>query len=224
MTVSPATPWPGWLRFIQPGVLTLFVRFWHRCRGELSPLPPDGPVLLVANHASHVDPGFVQACCPRPVCFFQARECYEVPLLCWLFRRVGCIPVRRGVSDVGGVREALRRLRQGEVVCLFPEGEVGDAGGGTVGRGKTGAALLALRSGAPVFPARILGGPRSRHPIGAWLWPSPGVRIILGPQVELARYRGRRITRQILREVTDLIMRHIDELGTTRHGHSAGAA
>jgi 1-acyl-sn-glycerol-3-phosphate acyltransferase len=83
-----------------------------------------------------------------------------------------------------------------------------------VGRGKPGAALLALRSKAPVYPARITGGPSSRHWVGAWLWPSRGVRVAFGPAVDLSPYYGRRITRQLLRGVTDLLMEKIEALGS----------
>jgi 1-acyl-sn-glycerol-3-phosphate acyltransferase len=93
-----------------------------------------------------------------------------------------------------------------------------------VGRGKPGVALLALRSKAPVYPARITGGPSSRHWVGAWLWPSQGVRVTFGPAVDLSPYYGRRITRQLLREVTDLFMEKIEALGPRGRADAAGVA
>jgi 1-acyl-sn-glycerol-3-phosphate acyltransferase len=207
----------AWLRWGPPCFETLeilvmgwFARAWHRCvRCGPCTLPADGPAILVANHPSHADPAFLMACCPRPLCFLQARECYDLFLLRRLFRRVGCIPVSRGRPDFSAVRLALERLRHGAVVCLFPEGEVGEAGVDRVGEGKSGAALLALRSRAPVIPAHISGGPRTRSMVGAWLWPSPGVRVTFGPPIDLSTYYGCRIDHKRLREVTVLIARRI---------------
>jgi 1-acyl-sn-glycerol-3-phosphate acyltransferase len=211
LSVGPS-PAVDWFEFLELRALPLFFRLWHRCSGGPPPFPENGPAILIANHPSHADPGSLLACCRRHLCFLQARECYEVRPLRWLFRRAGCIPVSRAVPDFAAVRRALQLLQRGAVVCLFPEGEVGAAGGDTVGAGKPGAALLALRSRAPVYPARIFGGPRSRHPVGAWLWPSPGVRVIFGQAVDLAPFYGCRITRGVLRTVTDLLMAHVDAL------------
>ncbi len=216
LAVAALAAWVRWgprcFDALEVLVMGWFGRAWHRCvRCGPCTLPEQGPAILVANHPSHADPAFLMACCPRPLCFLQARECYDVFLLRRLFRRVGCIPVFRGRPDLAAIRLALERLRQGAVVCLFPEGEVGEAGGG-VGEGKAGAALLALRSRAPVIPAYIHGGPRTRSMVRAWLWPSPGVRVAFGPPIDLSPYYGRRIDHQCLREATALIVQQIAKL------------
>src|SRR5206468_10604659 len=78
--------------------------------------------------------------------------------------------------------------------------------------GKTGAAFLALKSRAPVYPAHIDGGPRSRRLLRDWLWPSRGARVVFGPPIDLSAYYGRPVTHQLLREVTAVIMRRLGEL------------
>jgi 1-acyl-sn-glycerol-3-phosphate acyltransferase len=168
--------------------------------------------VVIANHPSHADPAFLLASSPRPLLFLQARECYEVFLLRWLFRWVGCIPVARDGRDIAGLRLALRHLRQGAVVCLFPEGDVHPAGSQGITQFKGGAALLALRTGAPVIPAWIEGGPTTRHMLAAWLLPSRGVHVVFGPPVDLSAYRGRPITRQRLRQVTALLSERLNDL------------
>jgi 1-acyl-sn-glycerol-3-phosphate acyltransferase len=190
-----------------------FARTWHRCSPDgPCTLPGAGPAILVANHPSHADPAFLIASSPRLLCFLQARECYDILLLRRLFRRVGCIPVSRDAPDLAAIRLALKRLREGKVVCLFPEGDVGEAGGDRVAPGKSGAALLALRSGAPVIPAHIRGGPRTRNLLWAWFWPSTGVRVVFGPPIDLSSFRGRRLDRHCLRQATARIMEGIAAL------------
>ncbi len=201
---------PACFEYLEVRVMGWFGRTWHHCACDgPCTLPAEGPAILVANHPSHADPAFLMACCPRRLGFLQARECYDVFLLRRLFRLAGCIPVSRGRPDLAAVRQALERLRAGEVVCLFPEGEVGEAGGERGPSGKCGAALLALRSGAPVIPAHITGGPRTRSMVLAWLRPSAGVRVAFGPAVDLSSFAGRRLDRRCLREATARIMERI---------------
>jgi 1-acyl-sn-glycerol-3-phosphate acyltransferase len=202
-----------WFDFLELNAMYLFARLWHGCASsEKDPLPATGPVLVIANHPCHADPAFLLANCSRPLGFLQARECYEVFLLRRLFRRVGCIPVARTGRDISGIRTALRRLREGAALCVFPEGEVTPPDSVPARPVKSGAALLALHSRAPVFPAFIGGCPRNYHLLGAWLWPSRGVRVIFGPAVDLSAYLGRPIERRLLEEVTRVFMRSIDAL------------
>ncbi len=203
-----------WFDFLEQRLMYGFTRVWHRCTAAgPNTLPRTGPAILICNHSSHADPGFLAGTSPRKLHFLQAKECYEVFLLRWLFEKAGCIPIARDGRDVAGLRLALRRLAEGAVVCIFPEGEVCPAGWGRLAPGKPGVALLALRSRAPVIPALITDGPRTRVMPRAWLCPSRGVRVTYGPPVDLSAYYGRRIDRKLLDEVTALLMQRIADLG-----------
>jgi len=202
-----------WFDGFELTMMRFFARLWHRCSSTgPDPLPAAGPAIIIANHPSHADPAFLLASCRRPICFLQARECYEVFLLRWLFDRVGCIPVARDGQDIAAVRQALRCLQEGKVLGIFPEGDLTPVAGFGTGEGKGGAALLALRSRAPVYPVWIAGGPRHGFMVRDWLWPSGGVRVHFGPPLDLTGYQGRPITHQLLKEVTELFMRHISQL------------
>ncbi len=141
-----------------------YVRLFHRLESSLGardPLPPDGPVLVVANHQSGVDPFFVAVLTGRPVHFLMAREYYEIPVLRWLFKGLGCIPVNRDGNDLGATKAALGLLRAGKVVGIFPQGGIREASD-DLGEGKSGVALLALKTGASVVPFYIADAPA--HP------------------------------------------------------------
>lgn len=113
-----------------------------------SPLP-DGGVLLLPNHLTWVDALVLQMSCARPIRFLVDEEIYKRRFLNPLLRLFGALPVssKRASLAVKGAAEALKR---GEVVCLFPEGEI--SRNGTLLRLKRGFELICRESGAPVVP------------------------------------------------------------------------
>ena len=186
-----------------------YARLVHRFQSNgPAPLPIKGSAILVANHTCSADPAFLTAGCSRPLSFFIAREFYAFPLLRTLFESIHAVPVTRHGKDVTAVRVGLRRLRQGRVLCIFPEGDLSNAGRGRPRPGKAGIALLALRSRAPVFPAWIEGGPQTSRLATAWLRPSR-VRVVFGPEVDLSAYYERPIDRKLLNEVRELLMSRV---------------
>ena len=122
-------------------------------------VPAAGPVLLVANHSSFLDPPLVGGMAPRPVSFMAKAELFRVPLLGWLISRLNARPVRREGADAGALRTALRILQEGNALLLFPEGTRGPEG--TLREPKPGAAMLAVLSGATVVPVFIRGSGRA---------------------------------------------------------------
>ena len=121
-----------------------------------TPLPATGPAIVVANHVSGLDPFLLLAACKRPLRFLVAREEYERPILNWLFRASGCIPVDRVGRPEKALREALRALQQGEAIAIFPHGRIllDDELPHKI---KGGVARLAIWSEATIYPVRIDG-------------------------------------------------------------------
>ena len=116
-------------------------------------MPPDGPVIIAANHLSHIDPAFIMTATSREVSYLSKQEHFEGRLRGALFGRMGVIPVDRDgdASDALGAAEAV--LRDGGAVGIFPEGT--RSRDGQPGRGRTGAARLAAATGAAVVPVAI---------------------------------------------------------------------
>jgi 1-acyl-sn-glycerol-3-phosphate acyltransferase len=205
------------VHFVGLGLVRMYARVWHGLTWNgPAPLPAKGPAILIANHTCSADPAFLQAGCRRPLSFLIAREYYrDLPWARRLFDYLGAVPVGRNGRDVAAVRQGLLRLSEGRVLCIFPEGGLHAAGRGRMRRGKGGAALLALRSRAPVYPAFISRGPGHRNVPRAWLLPSR-TSIIYGPAVDLSAYYDRPIDRRLVEEVTALLMQRIAELGPPR--------
>jgi 1-acyl-sn-glycerol-3-phosphate acyltransferase len=145
----------AWLNWLD-GFNRLFCRVYHRLPLIELPLPEKGGAIVVSNHISGLDPLLMLASSSRPLRFLIAREQYERWGLQWLFRAVGCIPVDRENSPEKAMRQAIKALRDGEVVALFPHGKI-HLDSDPPRKIKAGAARLASLAGLPLIPLRISG-------------------------------------------------------------------
>jgi len=147
----------------------LRVLFSLSCRIRVvayEPLPKGRGYLLVANHISHFDPPIIGTYIGARVEWVAMAELFHGPVLQALFSGLGVIPVDRMGTDRGAVRaafrEAARRLKEGRVIGIFPEGGIRDGAASIINGAemKEGAMSLALIAGAPVLPCVILGSER----------------------------------------------------------------
>jgi len=163
----------------------LYTRVYHTLDVR-SPqrLPDSGPAILICNHTSSLDPHLIQACCPRLITWMMAKEYYELPVLNTLLRILGVIPVTRSGRDMSATRAALRALENGQILGVFPEGKIETTR--NLLPFQTGAAMMAMKSGVPVFPAYLDGTQRGREMVPALLLPQHAT-IAFGPQVVLNR-------------------------------------
>ncbi len=136
-------------------------------------VPRSGPVLLASNHLGVLDGPFLLAFAPRMVHALVKREMFVGNTARGL-HAVGQIPVERNATDPLAVRTALRVLRDGRVLAIYPEGT---RGAGDFSRMRSGVAYLALATGAPVVPVACLGTRIAG--IGIEQLPPKGTRIDL---------------------------------------------
>lgn len=175
-----------------------FGRGYHGLRlMNACPLPTSGPAILICNHTSGLDPCLLQAASSRLITWMMAREYYELPIVRTICRISGMIPTSRNGRDVAAMRTALRALEEGAIVGIFPEGRIETDG--QLLPFHPGVAMLALRAGAPVYPARLEGSQRGRSMTSAFLMPGRS-QVRFGPPVELAAGEP---TRQALGIVTE---------------------
>lgn len=170
-------------------LLRFVARCYHdACRVGRCTLPTNGGAVLAATHVSGIDPLVLQAACQRRLRWMIAREYYEIRGLGWVYRLAGCIPVNRDGRDAAATRAAIRRLRAGEVITIFPAGRINLPGEPPPDL-KEGAAVLALLAGVPIVPARITG--LSHRGVAAdWLRPHRGVRVEFGPPIDVSDLSG----------------------------------
>jgi 1-acyl-sn-glycerol-3-phosphate acyltransferase len=120
----------------------------------LENVPVGQPVILCANHTNNLDPPLLGSpLVGRRVHYMAKAELFEVPVLGWVLPRISAYPVKRGGVSKESIRLSLKLLEENSIIGIFPEGTRSNAGG----IGKKGAASLALKSGAIVVPAAIIG-------------------------------------------------------------------
>jgi 1-acyl-sn-glycerol-3-phosphate acyltransferase len=122
-------------------------------------IPPAGPLVVVSNHQSHLDPPLLGVGFPWRLNYFARKSLFVSPLFGWFMASFDAIPVDREKSPLSGMRETLRRLKRGEALLMFPEGS--RSWDGEIGPMMGGFALLAMRSKAAVLPAAIEGAFRA---------------------------------------------------------------
>jgi 1-acyl-sn-glycerol-3-phosphate acyltransferase len=128
---------------------------WFRFRYKGSArVPAAGPVLLVSNHQSHLDPVLVGVACRRPVGALARHSLFIGPFG-WLIRTIGAVPIDRGRGGVAGFKAALSMLRGGQVLLVFPEGT--RTADGRLRPFHAGFCALARRSDATIAPVAIAG-------------------------------------------------------------------
>ena len=110
---------------------------------------PAGGFLLVPNHISWVDALVLQLACPRPIRYVIDQEYYHKPILHPILQALGCIPINARHS-YAGVRTAAEKIAEGEIVCVFPEGQLERTG--VLLRLQRGYELIARHAKAQVVP------------------------------------------------------------------------
>jgi 1-acyl-sn-glycerol-3-phosphate acyltransferase len=144
-------------------ILTTVIKFVFSGMGiikvsGLENLPSSGPVILAANHMTNFDVFPMQFAINRSIYYMGKAELFQNPLLDALLRRLGGFPVYRGARDNWAMLHSKRVLEAGQVLGIFPEGSRNRGKG--LRPGKSGAARLALETGAPVVPVGVDGSHR----------------------------------------------------------------
>ncbi|WP_042385074.1 lysophospholipid acyltransferase family protein [Streptacidiphilus melanogenes] len=215
----------------KPPLFALTKRDWSGYEN----IPAEGGFLTAINHNSYLDPlvyGHFQYDSGRPARFLAKAGVFKLPVIKQILHGARMIPVYRGSTDATqAFRAAIDAVDSGECVAFYIEGTLTRDPELWPMTGKTGAARVALTTGAPVIPVAQWGaheimpryakggkGNRRFKP-----FPRKTVRVVAGPPVDLDRWRGQEITSTVLREATDAIMDDITALLEQLRGEKAPA-
>jgi 1-acyl-sn-glycerol-3-phosphate acyltransferase len=195
--------------WLSKSALHVYCLLWHRLRIEnREAVPGTGPVLLVANHTSYLDPPLIGIGCRRWVGYLAQAGLAKFAPLRWWLRQVGVTLIDRNAPSKDALRLLAGCLAAGEVVGLFPEGT--RSRDGAVGEFRSGVEFLVRRTGATVVPIGIDGAFRA-FPRGRWLprptrivvrhgEPWPAERVLAPGGISALRARVAELARAPLRE------------------------
>lgn len=188
---------------VRVGLIRLSVEGSENC-------PLSGPVFLMSNHQSNLDPPLVAWSIPRPTSIPGKMSLFAVPVLGWILRRVGAFPVDRSTADVGSIRRSVAVLRRHGVLSMFPE--MSRTRSGQIGPFAPALTKIAIRERVPILPVGIAGMrnvlapgmrlPRLRSPMA----------VYVGRPFDLAEYYDRRLTAQDVEEATAIVRGHVLDL------------
>ncbi len=146
--------------FLMRFIVWILVNTVYRLRTEgLENIPDEGPVVVVCNHVSFMDALVVIGCCRRPIRFVMDHQIFKIPVLSFVFRTAGAIPIAPARENREILEQAYDRvaayLEEGEVVGIFPEGQL--TKDGEIGSFKSGIERIIRRTSAPVVPMALRG-------------------------------------------------------------------
>ena len=186
-------------------------RYWDFDLHGYERLPAEGPAILCPNHVSFIDSVFVAASVPRNISFVGKAEYMDSWKTKYIFPMLGMIPIDRtgGSKARAALDTAARVLERGELFGIYPEGT--RTRDGNLHKGRTGAARLAIETGAPIFPVGIVGTDRALPPDS--VRPRRGkIKISIGRPVRPERYAQMPERHRAYRAMIDEVMFEIREL------------
>jgi len=212
---------------VKPPLVILFKRDW---RG-MEHIPQDGGFITAINHNSYLDPlsyAHYQYNTGRVPRFLAKAGLFKHGFVGTMLRGTGQIPVYRETTDAThAFRAAVDAINKGECVAFYPEGTLTRDPQLWPMLAKTGAARLALATGAPVIPVAQWGANEAMPPYAKEnklrLFPRKTLKVLAGPPVDLSAFYDREPTSEVLRAATDAIMAAITELLAEVRGEPAPA-
>lgn len=196
----------------------LLLRLYFRIRLEgRENVPKEGGCIIVANHTSFLDPFLLGVFTPRPIHFVMYAIYYSYWLFHWYCKRTYCLPVKKDGKDIASLKQALRVLKDGAVLGIFPEGERSFTG--QLQPPEPGTALIALKAKVPIVPVGIRGAYEAL-PRGA-KFPKPGtITLTFGTPFRIEEYVAldeKNTTADIHQDVMAVIMNKIAEVCSAPH-------
>jgi 1-acyl-sn-glycerol-3-phosphate acyltransferase len=187
--------------------LVVLLAISYRVQGREN-VPAQGPLLVVANHVSVADPVLIGISLNRRVVFMAKEELFTNWFYSYIIRSFGAFPVSRGHSSRDALRQAVRILKRGGVLGMFPEGK--RSTDGCLMPPMDGAALVACHTRSRVLPIGIIGSEVIRG--YGWIWRRPKVTMVIGrpfylpgPEPALKKEQLPESSRMIMQNIAALL-------------------
>jgi len=180
-----------------------FYKFMFKIEIEgLENIPKDKNFLVVPNHLSYYDPPLIAVFLPLEMAYMAKESLFHVPVVSSVIKAFGAFPVKKTGNDIAAVKLAIKILKDGKSLTIFPEG-MRVKTPGVLGEGKQGAAMIAAKAGVGFLPVGINTTYKFRSKL----------KLTVGEYIDLSEYYDKRLTSETLQKITDeMLMPRIAEL------------
>ena len=185
-------------RFLQNLTLSSFANF--EVTGAEN-VPPMGPLIIVSNHMSNIDPSILSCSINRRLKFLAKDTLFKGFPMSQMLNAYGAYPIRRGRPDIEAIRWATNQLKKDVALVVFPEGTRNN---GKMIKGKIGTARLIQMTQSTIIPVGITGTERLQH-IGRVINPTGNIKVNIGTPFSLPTIDGH-LTKDIFESLTEIIM------------------
>lgn len=198
----------NWVWWSCQMLLRMVFAVWLRYRARsVDSIPAAGGGLILSNHQSFLDPLLIGLPLVRPISYLARDSLFRVPVIGWILRNTYVMPINRDAVSTAGLKETLRRMEQGYLVGVFPEGT--RSADGAVGLFKPGFIALVRRMKLPIYPVGIAGANRALGR-GSWFLKPRHVCVVFGEplmpeQIEPLTVKGRE------QELVDFVRNRVAE-------------
>ena len=198
----------------------IVTRLWDLELSGYERLPTEGPAILCPNHISFLDSAFLTFTLPRNISFVGKAEYMDSWKTKYLFPALGMIPIDRsgGEKSNAALDAAEAVLKRGELFGIYPEGTRSRTG--KLGKGRTGAARLAMSVGCPIYPVGIIGTDEIQPPDAKAPKLRKSAQIRIGRPIKPERYMSRGPEHLAWRSMIDEVMFEIRELSGQEYVHA----
>jgi 1-acyl-sn-glycerol-3-phosphate acyltransferase len=171
---------------------------WRRRVIGIENIPKTGGVLIAPNHRSVADPPIVGSAVNRPMFFMAKQELFDVPVFGWFMHRTNSFPVKRGEQDMGAFRKALKYLKDGVPVLIFPEG--GRSRKEAFREARPGLGMFACMAQVPAIPVRVINSDK--------LFEFRPIKVIFGKPI----YPPKEYTKDDYQEFSETVLEAVKKL------------
>ncbi|MDO4744342.1 MAG: lysophospholipid acyltransferase family protein [Clostridia bacterium] len=187
-------------------VVRLFYKALFKIEIEgVEKIPTDRNFIVTPNHLSNFDPPLIAAFLPADRAYMAKASLFKVPVVAQVIKAFGAFPVKSG-EGMSAVRTAIKILREGKSLVIFPEGRRVRTRG-ILGKGKQGAVLIGAKTGVGILPVGIEATYKFRS----------RVKVTVGDYIDLSEYSEKKLTTEDIQNITDtVVMERIAELSGAR--------
>ena len=199
-------------------IIPPIVNLWVKEINGIKNIPKKGPFIIAANHASYLDHMIIASNfvlrLNKKIHFLSKKEHFDSPFKAAWHRYAGAIPLDREKGGKEALEWAIKALKKGKIAAIHPEGTRTLTG--KLQKGKTGIARLALAAKAPVLPIGLI-GTFEILPKGKYIPKFKKAVMNIGKLMAFGKYYNKKITKSLLRKITNEIMQEIAKLSNQKY-------